>query len=216
MQVISTISIALAAIVEIRRLRVARDHGLLDKPHEVVPMSIFWLLPQYCITGFSEVFISVGQLEFFYDQAPDTMRSVGTALYLSTVAVGSYCSSLLVTIVTKLTAPPNSNGGWIGNNLNRSHLDYFYWLLTVLSTLNLFIYVACAHWYTYKNVQGNLSSRRSSERAGSKVIIRYVDPTTKGVVHYINPVTPSDLQSQNSVPPRPERQGPDLSPLRLF
>ncbi|CAM6101350.1 unnamed protein product [Calypogeia fissa] len=154
-QVISTLSIALAAVVEMKRMRVAKRYlstvdanGTVDA--NTLPMSIFWLLPQYMLIGASEVFISVGQCEFFYDQVPDSMRSVGAALYLSTVAIGSFVSSLLVTIVTKLTW--NSNGGWIGNDLNRCHIDYFYWLLVGLSTLNLLIYVASAKWYRYKQV----------------------------------------------------------------
>lgn len=154
-QVISTLSITLAAIVEMKRMRVAKNYlsameanGTM-KPN-TLPMTIFWLLPQYMLMGASEVFISVGQCEFFYDQVPDSMRSVGAALYLSTVAIGSFVSSLLVSIVTKFTW--NSNGGWIGNDLNRCHIDYFYWLLVGLSALNLVVYVASAKWYTYKQV----------------------------------------------------------------
>lgn len=146
-QILSTLSIAVAAIVEMRRLKVARANGALNS--DQVPMSIFWLLPQYMLTGICEVFISVGQMEFFLDQAPDSMRSLGNALYLSTVAVGSFVSSLLVSIVTELTY--DSNGGWIGNNLNQSHMDYFYWLLTILSFTNTVLFVWCARWYTYKS-----------------------------------------------------------------
>lgn len=145
-QVISTISITVAALVEMRRLNLAHS---LDVPGgTTLPMSIFWLLPQYMLTGVCEVFLSVGQMEFFLDQAPDSMRSLGNALYLSTVAVGSFLSSLLVSIVTKVTY--NANGGWIGNDLNQSHMDYFYWLLAGLSFVNLFAFIIFAHMYTYK------------------------------------------------------------------
>ncbi|KAJ7535836.1 hypothetical protein O6H91_12G047900 [Diphasiastrum complanatum] len=149
-QAVSTMSIGVAALVEMKRLKVANEHNLLDRPHEPIPMTIFWLLPQYVLIGVCEVFISVGQLEFFYDQAPDSMRSIGAALYLSTISLGSFISSLLVTIVCNATQN-SKHGVWIGNNLNRSHLDYFYWLLTALSTVNLLVYVFCANWYTYKN-----------------------------------------------------------------
>ncbi len=169
-QVISTVSIMVAAVVEMHRLRVAQSlnsspsssissfsssslssssSSLPSSVQESLPMSIFWLLPQYVLTGVCEVFISVGQMEFFLDQAPDSMRSLGSALYLSTVATGSFISSLLVSIVTKITY--NENGGWIGNNLNQSHMDYFYWLLAALSIVNLAAYILCASCYTYKN-----------------------------------------------------------------
>ncbi|XP_024377725.1 protein NRT1/ PTR FAMILY 8.2 [Physcomitrium patens] len=162
-QVISTISITVAAFVEMKRLRLA--HSLGKDIVGPLPMTIFWLLPQYMLTGICEVFISVGQMEFFLDQAPASMRSLGNALYLSTVAVGSFLSSLLVSIVTNITY--DSNGGWIGNNLNESHMDYFYWLLTGLSLLNLFFYVLFAKWYTYKDSNKTDVSRRSSESPSS-------------------------------------------------
>lgn len=146
-QILSSLSIAVAAAVEMRRLKTARENNVADSAQ--VPMSIFWLLPQYVLTGICEVFISVGQMEFFLDQAPDSMRSLGNALYLSTVAVGSFVSSLLVSVVTEVTR--DSNGGWIGNNLNRSHMDYFYWLLAVLSLGNTVLFVWCARGYTYKS-----------------------------------------------------------------
>ena len=163
-QVISTISITVAALVEMRRLRLSHEIGL--GPDDILPMSIFWLLPQYMLTGICEVFLSVGQMEFFLDQAPESMRSLGNALYLSTVAVGSFFSSLLVSIVTTVTY--DSNGGWIGNNLNESHMDYFYWLLAGLSLLNLFVYMYFAQRYTYKgSIKSDVGRRSSSESPSS-------------------------------------------------
>ncbi|KAL2634514.1 hypothetical protein R1flu_005993 [Riccia fluitans] len=167
-QVVSTLSITVAAFVEMKRMSVAKsylsENGSTFNHHSPstggasvdLPMSIFWLTPQYMLTGASEVFTSVGQMEFFYSQVPDSMRSMGAALYLSTVSVGSFVSSLLVTIVTRLTM--NSNGGWIGNDLTRSHIDYFYWLLAALSLLNLGVYVLCAKWYKYKTIPGRTST----------------------------------------------------------
>ncbi|KAK9022210.1 hypothetical protein V6N11_002492 [Hibiscus sabdariffa] len=80
------------------------------------------------------------QLEFFYEQAPDAMRSFCSALPLTTVALGSYLSSLLVTIVSNVTAK-NGKPGWIPDNLNYGHIDYFFWLLAALSVLNLGVYI---------------------------------------------------------------------------
>ena len=48
-------------------------------------LSTVWLL---------QVLASIGQLEFFYDQAPDVMRSCSMALQLLSVAAGSYLSGL--------------------------------------------------------------------------------------------------------------------------
>lgn len=149
---ISIFSMISAGILEVARLRYVGEHNLYDA--EFVPMSIFWQVPQYFFVGCAEVFTFIGQLEFFYDQAPDAMRSLCSALALTTVALGNYLSTLLVTVVTKVTTS-GGRPGWIADNLNRGHLDYFYWLLAVLSFLNFFVYLWIAKWYTYKKATGH-------------------------------------------------------------
>ncbi|KAL8140639.1 hypothetical protein V2J09_006660 [Rumex salicifolius] len=147
---ISIFSMVTAAILEIVRLNMVRKHNYYDL--QTVPLSIFWQVPQYFLIGCAEVFTFIGQLEFFYDQAPDAMRSLCSALSLTTVALGNYLSSFLVTIVAKVTTK-NGSPGWIPDeNLNLGHLDYFYWLLTILSVLNFLVYLWIAKIYTYKKV----------------------------------------------------------------
>ncbi|KAA8543773.1 hypothetical protein F0562_022050 [Nyssa sinensis] len=151
--VISIFAMASAAILELIRLRMVRRHNYYELEH--VPMSIFWQVPQYFLIGLAEVFTFIGQLEFFYEQAPDSMRSLCSALSLTTVALGNYLSSLLVTIVTNISTR-NGKPGWIPDNLNYGHLHYFFWLLAVLSVLNLGVFLLVAKWYTYKRPVGTL------------------------------------------------------------
>ncbi|KAJ8426532.1 hypothetical protein Cgig2_003653 [Carnegiea gigantea] len=73
----------------------------------------------------------------FYDQALDTMRSLGSTLSLT---LGNYLSSFLVAIVTNITSR-HWKVGWIPDNLGRGHLDYFYWMLVILSMFNFLTYV---------------------------------------------------------------------------
>lgn len=146
--VISIFAMLAAGVLEVIRLRVVARHNLYDYKG-FVPISIFWQVPEYFLVGAAEVFTFIGQLEFFYDQAPDAMRSMCSALSLTTVALGNYLSTLLVTIVTAISTK-NGKLGWIPDNLNRGHLDYFFWLLAVLSLLNFFVYLWIAKWYSYK------------------------------------------------------------------
>ncbi|XP_024965745.1 protein NRT1/ PTR FAMILY 8.2-like [Cynara cardunculus var. scolymus] len=148
---ISLFAMIAAGTLEVIRLNYVRQHNLYEV--ETIPMTIFWQVPQYFLIGCAEVFTFIGQLEFFYDQAPDAMRSLCAALSLTTVALGNYLSTVLVTVVAKVTTK-NGKMGWIPDNLNKGHLDYFYWLLAVLSLLNMMVYVAIAKWYTYKKVSG--------------------------------------------------------------
>ncbi|KAM0952848.1 putative proton-dependent oligopeptide transporter family, PTR2 family proton/oligopeptide symporter [Dioscorea sansibarensis] len=145
---ISILSMIVAALVEIWRLQIARAEGLVDKK-AAVPMSIFWQIPQYFLVGAAEIFTFIGQLEFFYDQSPDAMRSLCSALSLLTTALGNYLSAFILTVVTAITTKGGSIG-WIPDNLNEGHLDYFFWLLAGLSCLNLLAYVYCANKYKCK------------------------------------------------------------------
>lgn len=150
---ISIFSMLSAGILELIRLRYVRRHDLYEE--KKIDMSIFWQVPQYFIIGCAEVFFFIGQLEFFYEQAPDAMRSLCSALQLTTVALGSYLSTLLVTIVTKISTR-HGKLGWIPDNLNHGHLHYFYWLLALLSVVNLAAFILVARWYTYKKPVGTL------------------------------------------------------------
>lgn len=147
--VISIFAMLTAGILEVIRLKMVRENNYYDL--EYIPMSIFWQVPQYFLIGCAEVFTFIGQLEFFYDQAPDAMRSLCSALSLTTVALGNYLSTLLVTVVSKVTTR-NGKLGWIPDNLNRGHLDYFYWLLAILSLVNFVVYIWIAKCYSYKKV----------------------------------------------------------------
>ncbi|KAK7359542.1 hypothetical protein VNO77_01503 [Canavalia gladiata] len=146
---ISVVAMIAAAVVEIMRLRLARELDLVDKP-VAVPLSIFWQIPQYFLLGAAEVFAFVGQLEFLYDQSPDTMRTLGTALSLLNFAFGNYLSSLILTLVTYFTTR-GGKLGWIPDNLNKGHLDYFFLLLAGLSFLNLLVYIVVSKRYKQKN-----------------------------------------------------------------
>ncbi|KAK8481753.1 hypothetical protein V6N11_057061 [Hibiscus sabdariffa] len=129
------------------RLREVKKHNYYEVKH--MPMSIFWQVPQYFIIGCAEVFTFIGQLEFFYEEAPDAMRSLCSALALTTSALGNYLSTFLVNMVASFSTR-DGNLGWIPDNLNYGHLHYFFWLLAVLSVLNLGVYLMVASWYSYK------------------------------------------------------------------
>ncbi|XWS62110.1 hypothetical protein CRYUN_Cryun07bG0183200 [Craigia yunnanensis] len=85
-------------------------------------LSIFWQVPQYALIGASEVFLYVGQLEFFNAQTPDGLKSFGSALFMTSMSLGNYVSSLLVTMVMKISTEDHKPG-WIPGNLNKGHLD---------------------------------------------------------------------------------------------
>ncbi|KAL6961869.1 hypothetical protein U1Q18_043004 [Sarracenia purpurea var. burkii] len=148
---VSVVSISVAALVEMNRLAIAKVLGLVDEDVPV-PLSILWQIPQFFLFGAAEIFTVIGQYEFFYDQSPDSMRSLCSALALLTNSLGSYLSSFILTIVTGVTSDDDGKGGWIPDNLNGGHLDYYFWLLAGLSFINMVVYVFCAKRYKQKRV----------------------------------------------------------------
>ncbi|XP_040382618.1 protein NRT1/ PTR FAMILY 6.3-like [Oryza brachyantha] len=144
--VLSILAMVCAALTEVRRLRVARDAGVAGGG-EVVPMTVFWLIPQFFFVGAGEAFTYIGQLDFFLRECPKGMKTMSTGLFLSTLSLGFFVSSALVAAVHKLTGDRHA---WIADNLNRGHLDRFYWLLAALCFANLAVYLVAARWYKYK------------------------------------------------------------------
>lgn len=147
------LALAAAGAVEARRLRAAP-----------APASVFWLVPQFMILGVADAFTVVGLQEYFYDQVPDSMRSLGIAFYLSVMGAASFLSSFLITVVDYITAKGGGGGdGWIAKDLNRSRLDLFYWLIAAINGVNLGAYVYVASKYSYKSVKGRVGIDDSPE-----------------------------------------------------
>jgi peptide/histidine transporter 3/4 len=107
-------------------------------------------MPQFVLVGAGEAFTYMGQLAFFLRECPKGMKTMSTGLFLSTCALGFFFSTLLVTIVHKVTVHGGGRGGWLADNLNDGRLDYFYWLLAVISAINLVLFTFAARGYVYK------------------------------------------------------------------
>ncbi|KAL5225624.1 hypothetical protein ABZP36_012263 [Zizania latifolia] len=127
---LSAVAMAYSALVENRRLAAA-------------PMSIMWQAPSYSLLGAAEVFTSIGMLEFFYEQSPDSMKSLGTALAQLAIAVAYYLNSGVLSVVAAATARGGA-AGWIPDNLDEGHLDYWFWMMAALSVLNLLQFLHCS------------------------------------------------------------------------
>ncbi|XP_013634361.1 PREDICTED: protein NRT1/ PTR FAMILY 5.6-like [Brassica oleracea var. oleracea] len=140
------ITMIIAALVEKNRL------DLLTEQNR--PMSVFWLAPQFIVLGVAEGFTLVGLQEYFYDQVPDSMRSLGIAFYLSVLGAGSFLNNLLITVVDSL-AEDFSDKRWFGKTLNSSRLDWFYWLLAGLTAANMCVFMIVAKRFPYKSVQSS-------------------------------------------------------------
>jgi peptide/histidine transporter 3/4 len=138
---LSVAGMVYAALAEARRLALARSG---------TGMSIMWQAPAFAVLGAGEVFAAIGILEFFYDESPDGMKSLGTALAQLTVAAGNYLNSTVLAAVSAITSR-GGKPGWIPDDLNEGHLDYFFWLMAALGVVNLLHFVHCSMRYRGNN-----------------------------------------------------------------
>ncbi|XP_044501534.1 protein NRT1/ PTR FAMILY 5.9-like [Mangifera indica] len=142
---LSIIAMTIAATVETKRLELSKQTGKISES-ETVPLSIFYLLPQYILLGISDIFTVVGMQEFFYNEVPVRMRTMAFALYTSVFGVGSFLSALLISIIEVLS---RSRGGqsWFSDDMREARLDKFYWFLALASALSLVLYVIFCKFY---------------------------------------------------------------------
>uniref|UniRef100_A0A8I6WFN1 Uncharacterized protein n=3 Tax=Hordeum vulgare TaxID=4513 RepID=A0A8I6WFN1_HORVV len=136
---VSALGMAYAALLERNRLAAATAGATV---------SIMWQVPAYAVMGAGEVFAVIGMVELFYDQAPHGMRSLCSALAQLAIASGNYLNSAALGIVASAT-------GWIPEDLNDGHLDYFFWVMAAFGALNLLQFVLCSTRYSGNATCGN-------------------------------------------------------------
>ncbi|XP_038717078.1 protein NRT1/ PTR FAMILY 1.2-like [Tripterygium wilfordii] len=156
----SFLSMTVSAIVEnIRRRRAIREGFANNGQAVLTDMSAMWLVPQHCLNGLAEAFNAIGQTEFYYSEFPRSMSSIASALFGLGMAVANLLASVILSSVDHIS----SKGGkesWVSNNINRGRYDNYYWVLAILSFINLLYFVVCSWWYgpcaePYTNIEGD-------------------------------------------------------------
>ncbi|CAK8563130.1 unnamed protein product [Lathyrus sativus] len=153
---ISILCMLVSGVVEWKRRTMAITNPIGFEPRKgaISSMSAMWLIPQLTLAGFSDAFTLVGQVEFYYKQFPENMRSLAGSLFFCGLALSSYLSSLLISIIHR-SSDKSANGNWLPQDLNKGRLDYFYYVISVLEVVNLGYFVLCSRWYRYKGEDGN-------------------------------------------------------------
>lgn len=141
-----------AAAVEKRRLDVVKSHGLMDKPKDKnkIPMTMFWLIPQYLLLSALNAISSYSSTRFFNDQVPESLRSYLVDITLGVTGAGIMGSAVTVYAVGK-ASELGGNPNWFQDTLNKSRLDNYYWTLAALSSVNLVLYALLALQFPYRD-----------------------------------------------------------------
>ncbi|KAK0585959.1 hypothetical protein LWI29_036969 [Acer saccharum] len=157
--VIAILTMLVSALVERHRRHLALTRptlGISPKGGEISSMSAFWLIPQLMLAGLAEAFNSIAQIQFYYQQFPENMRSIGTSIFFCGMAGSSYLNGFLVSIVHHVTSRSSSSGDrdWLPEDLNKGRLDYFFYSIACLGFVNFVYFLVCANWYRYKGGGG--------------------------------------------------------------
>ncbi|CAG7860348.1 unnamed protein product [Brassica rapa] len=100
------LSLIVSGFVEERRKTLALTKptlGLAPRKGEISSMSAMWLIPQLVLAGIADAFGAIGQMEFYYKQFPENMRSFAGSIFFVGGGVSSYISSFLITTVHRMT-----------------------------------------------------------------------------------------------------------------
>ncbi|KAK1592153.1 hypothetical protein Q3G72_020345 [Acer saccharum] len=111
--VVSIFCFAFSWCIEARRLQIVEKRGLPDKPEETIPMSIFWLAPQFCLLGLMKGLVKDVFQDFMIDQLPHSWKNYVSAMNGFIIdGIGSFLSIVCIYV----------NRSLFSTTLNRSRL----------------------------------------------------------------------------------------------
>ncbi|KAL8496765.1 hypothetical protein ACS0TY_020442 [Phlomoides rotata] len=137
---LTIISMAVSAVVESKRLKIATRN---PNTSPVLAISAMWLIPQLAIAGMGEAFHFPGQIALYYQEFPVSLKSTSTAALAMFIGIAFYMSNAIIDLVQSIT-------GWIPDDINDGRLDKLYWLCCILGGLNFCYYLVCASMYKYQ------------------------------------------------------------------
>ncbi|EPS71786.1 nitrate transporter, partial [Genlisea aurea] len=144
--VLGLLTMVVSGLVEKERRRVALHEptiGTVPNKGAISSMTANLLIPQLLLAGISEAFAVIGEIELFYKQFPENMRSFAGSFLFCGFAISSYLSSSVISAVEK-------NSDWLAEDLNKGRLDYFYYLVAGMQLANIIYFLLCAKRYNYK------------------------------------------------------------------
>jgi solute carrier family 15 (peptide/histidine transporter), member 3/4 len=114
----------------------------------VSSMNVMWQVPQFMLVGMSEILASVTGLEFFFSQAPKSMRSFTAALNLFATSLGSWMCIPIIYLVNI-----DKTNQWLPADVNQGYMMYYFFLLAGIQLVDLLIFIWVASGYQYKNLE---------------------------------------------------------------
>ncbi|RYR15314.1 hypothetical protein Ahy_B04g072055 [Arachis hypogaea] len=96
----------------------------MENSKAYVPISIWWLLQHYVISGTSDALTVIEFRELYYNQMLEGMRSLGAAALSVVFGLGSFVNNGIIVAVVAISS--RFADKWLQNNLNKANLHHFY------------------------------------------------------------------------------------------
>nr|XP_043635133.1 protein NRT1/ PTR FAMILY 2.7-like [Erigeron canadensis] len=141
--VLNVAGLVSSALIEARRLHVAKSHNPIGSGPTIVSLAALWLVVPLTIVGISEGFHFPGQILLYYEEFPVSLRSTSSAMISLLVGVGYYLSTAITSLIRKSTT-------WLMDDLNDGRLDMVYWMLAILGVVNFGYFIICAKMFKHK------------------------------------------------------------------
>ncbi|KAL8090528.1 hypothetical protein AgCh_039833 [Apium graveolens] len=131
-----------SALVENKGLQVVKNLHLDGQQGSVVPMSAFWLVINLTIIGISEALHYPGQVAFYYQEFPESLRNTATVMISLIVGIGFYSSAVVIGLIRGAT-------DWLPDDINEGRADYVYWIMSGIGMVNFAYYLIRAKFFYY-------------------------------------------------------------------
>ncbi|GAB4855239.1 hypothetical protein Ancab_039758 [Ancistrocladus abbreviatus] len=131
-------------------------------------LSMWWLLPQSVFVGVLDGIYQVSINSFFVEGLRSTRKKDIPIFANAVFGAGFMGNSLLVFILSRTTKWIPRTTKWIpnGSSTSGSELEKYYWLLAVLSSIALTVYILIAIWFNHKHHLTASSSSSSPSPSG--------------------------------------------------
>lgn len=125
----------------------------IDNVNYTACLQIYYQIPQYALIGISEVFASVGALEFAYKEAPKSAQSFVMGLFYFSQSLGSLLGGGLYELCSL------GKNSWTPSMTEtkkmalKGHFNYYFFLLAGLQLVTLIVFLAVT--VKYRLIQFN-------------------------------------------------------------
>ena len=100
--------------------------------------SVWWMAIPFFLVGTAECLCNIPIYDLCYTQTPPAYRSLAQAVFLFMTAVGNMLTGALVTALSK----------YVTDDLNKGHLEYFYYVCMAFTLLFVPVNVYCFSKFT--------------------------------------------------------------------